>query len=252
MFFKFTTVNSTGAPAAFSSGGVTVYKDGSTVQDTTGLVLTSTFDTFVGLNHVTVSMAATSAFYAPGGEFTAIISSGAASENLAGYVLDKWSVKRGTPVTVSTAVSISTASVIQEVTSVTDGSTLTIAQLNALSTATHAEIYAKSTEVQALDNANSTATDGLIGGLENISAAAVNAEVVDVLYADSTGMQVGAPPASNSIAGKVGYNYGALIHGLRLGSSGKTFLNASSAVGWVKGIGDDGSTYFETRGTTST
>ena len=116
--FKFTTVNSTGAPAAFSSGGVTVYKDASTAPSATGLTLTSTFAAITGLNHVQVDMAGTSPFYTPGSKFIALVSSGAASESLAGYVLATWSVGHKPEVTVSTAVTISTATAIDSVTNV--------------------------------------------------------------------------------------------------------------------------------------
>lgn len=112
VFFSFTTVNSSGVPTALSSGGVTVYRDGSTVPATTGVTLTASFNAVTGFNRVQIDMVGTSTFYQPGAEFTAIISSGAASESLAGYTLAHWSVIRGTPVTVSTAVSISTASLI--------------------------------------------------------------------------------------------------------------------------------------------
>ena len=110
--FGFTTVNSSGVPTAFSSGGVTVYRDNSTVANTTGITLTSTFAGVVGLNRVRIAMAVTSTFYDAGGEYMAVISSGAASESLVGYTLAHWSVRRNTPVLVSTAVSISTASLI--------------------------------------------------------------------------------------------------------------------------------------------
>lgn len=89
---KFTTVNSTGAPTALSSAGVTVYRDGSTVQDSSGVTLTSTFDTVTGLNHLQVDMS-TAGFYSSAGEYTAIISSGAASEDLSGYVIGQWSIR---------------------------------------------------------------------------------------------------------------------------------------------------------------
>ena len=105
-------MNSSGVPTALSSGGVTVYQDGSTVQNTTGVTLTASFNAVTGYNRVQIDMVGTSTFYLPGSEFVAIISSGAASESLAGYTLAHWSVIRGTPVIVSTAVSISTASLI--------------------------------------------------------------------------------------------------------------------------------------------
>src|SRR3990172_8177701 len=121
VWFAFTTVNSSGAPTALSSAAVTVYRDASTVQNTTGVTLTASFDGVTGLNHVMVEMAGTSTHYEPGASFYAIISSGGVgAETLAGYTLAHWSVKDRIAVisslttiqTVSSAVSISTASLI--------------------------------------------------------------------------------------------------------------------------------------------
>src|SRR3990167_3601735 len=439
VFFGFTTVNSSGVPTALSSGGVTVYRDGSTVPATTGVTLTASFNGVTGFNRVQVDMAGTSTFYQPGAEFTAIISSGAASENLAGYTLAHWSVIRGTPVTVSTAVSISTASLIstsnvfasvasvtgnvtgsvgsvasatgiatavwgatrashvaagsfgemvststaapdQWVSALVTGSSLvnvvewqgvapstlgpnshiqvstaqtllgvstagsvgsvtgnvtgsvgSVASATGLATAiwgatrasyvavgsfgesisTGSSIAALTWNINSVTGAVGSVTGsvgsvasatglalaiwgatrsayvaagsfgesistgssiasvssgqtvtsvttvtgnvtGSIGSLTTAAALAVNAEVVDALATDSTGAPAGAPAAAASLETKVGFLYGALRHGLRVGSSGKTFLDASSAVQWVKGLVDDGSTYAETLASTST
>lgn len=95
VFHKFTTVNSSaGVPTALSSAGITVYRDGSTVQDATGVSLTADFDTVTGLNHLAVSMA-TAGFYSSAGEYQAVISSGGiGSDNVAGYVIAEWSLER--------------------------------------------------------------------------------------------------------------------------------------------------------------
>src|SRR3990167_1255271 len=340
VFFGFTTVNSSGVPTALSSGGVTVYRDGSTAPATTGITLTASFNGVTGFNRVQVDMAGTSTFYQPGAEFTAIISSGAASENLAGYTLAHWSVIRGTPVTVSTAVSISTASLIStsnvfaSVASVTGnvtGSVGSVASATGLALAiwgatrasyvavgsfgesisTGSSIAAATWNINSVTGAVGSVTGsvgsvasatglalaswgatrsayvgagsfgesistgssiasvssgqtvtsvttvtgnvtGSIGSLTTAAALEVNAEVADVIRTDSTGAPTGAPPASASLETKAGFIYAALRHGIRVGSSGKVFLDASSAVQWVKGIGDDGSSYFETLASTST
>lgn len=168
VYFKFTTVNSTGAPASFSSGGVTVYRNDSTVEDTTGLALTSTFDAITGLNHVTVSMS-TVGFYSSAGNFTAVISSGAASENLAGYVLAHWSVRNRFS-RISTAVDISTGSSISSVGTVTgDVAGNVTGTIGALTTAAAVDVndevaaalatYGGPTKAEL--DANSTASDAL-------------------------------------------------------------------------------------------
>jgi hypothetical protein len=85
--FRFTTVNSTGAPTALSSGGVTVFRDDSTATNSaSGVTLTVDVNAWTGLNLVEVDMS-TAGFYSSAGTYTAVISSGAGSENLQGYTL---------------------------------------------------------------------------------------------------------------------------------------------------------------------
>ncbi len=91
---KFTTVGSSGAPAALSSAAVVVYRSGSTVETSSGVVLTVSYDTRTGLNDLTISMA-TNGIFSSAGSFSAVISSGGvASADLAGYVVAEWSLGR--------------------------------------------------------------------------------------------------------------------------------------------------------------
>lgn len=76
--FKFTTFRpSTGA--AFTLGGtpaISVYKDNSTTQTTTGVTLTADFDAVTGLNHVRITTGSDGTFYADGSQFEAVITTG--------------------------------------------------------------------------------------------------------------------------------------------------------------------------------
>jgi hypothetical protein len=64
IYDKFTTVQpSTGAP--FTLGGtpaLSVYKDNSTTQTTTGVTLTASFDSVTGLNHYEIDTSADGTF----------------------------------------------------------------------------------------------------------------------------------------------------------------------------------------------
>ena len=124
---KFTTVNSSGVPTGFSSGGLTVYGASATDPSATGITLTSTFNAVTGLSHVKIAMS-TTGFYSSAGEFQVVVSSGAASEDLTGYVICEFSVGRKTAVLVSTAVAISTGSAIDSVTSVNSTVDANVAQ----------------------------------------------------------------------------------------------------------------------------
>ena len=76
--FKFTTFRpSTGAP--FTLAGtpvVSVYKDNSATQTTTGVALTVDFDAVTGLHHVRITTASDTTFYSNASAFECVITTG--------------------------------------------------------------------------------------------------------------------------------------------------------------------------------
>lgn len=76
--FKFTTRRfSTGAPFTLAgTPAVSVYKDNSTTQSTSGVTLTVDFDTVTGLNHVRIDTSADGTFYSAGSNFQVVITAG--------------------------------------------------------------------------------------------------------------------------------------------------------------------------------
>lgn len=76
--FTFTTRRfSTGAPHQLAgTPAVSVYKDASTTQSTTGVTLTVDYDTVTGLNHVAIDTSADGTFYAAGSDFNVVITAG--------------------------------------------------------------------------------------------------------------------------------------------------------------------------------
>lgn len=76
--FKFTTFRpSTGA--TYTLGGtpaISVYKDNSTTQTTSGVTLTADFDSVTGLNHVRITTSSDGTFYADGSQFEVVITTG--------------------------------------------------------------------------------------------------------------------------------------------------------------------------------
>lgn len=277
VFFKFTTVNSSGVPTALSSAGVTAYRDGSTVQDTTGLTLTSTFDAIVGLNMVQVDMS-TAGFYSSGGSYTVILSSGAASENLTGYTLahfslrDRFVLSTAGLETVSTAgletlssAGLETLSTLGITTLSSAGlETLSSAGLETLSTLGITTLSSAGLETLSTVGIETLSTVGLetvstVGletvstvGLETVTAAVINAEVLDVLDVDTFAVPTDLPSTLPTITGMMGYQHGTLRNQLTLGASAKTFYDPAGNVQWVKGLLDDGTTYVELVGSTST
>lgn len=66
----------TGAPATLTSGALSVYKDNSTTQSTTGVTFTGDFDSVTGLNHFTIDTSTDGTFYAAGSFFDIVVTTG--------------------------------------------------------------------------------------------------------------------------------------------------------------------------------
>jgi hypothetical protein len=78
IYGKFTTYRP-GSGATFTLGGtpaLSVYKDNSTTQSTTGVTLSADFDSVTGLNHFTIDTSADGTFYAAGSNFDVVVTTG--------------------------------------------------------------------------------------------------------------------------------------------------------------------------------
>lgn len=84
-----------------------------------------------------------------------------------------------------------------------------------------------------------------IAALNNLSAAQVNAEVVDALNTDTYGEPSGVPPATDSIVGKLGRLHMALRNQITVDATAKVFHDDGGNAEWKKSLSDDGSTYTE-------
>lgn len=91
---KFTTVQSTGAPTTLAgTPAISVYKDNSTTQTTTGVTLTVDFDSVTGLNNVRIDTSGDASFYAQGSNFQVVITTGTVnSVSAVGYVVGQFSI----------------------------------------------------------------------------------------------------------------------------------------------------------------
>ena len=106
VYGKFTTFRpSTGA--AFTLGGtpaLSVYKDNSTTQSTTGVTLTADFDTVTGLNHFAIDTSADGSFYAAGSFFDIVITTGSVdSVSVVGTVVGSFTLQKTSALRPTTA-----------------------------------------------------------------------------------------------------------------------------------------------------
>jgi hypothetical protein len=91
---------------------------------------------------------------------------------------------------------------------------------------------------------------GSVGSLAAQAKLDVNAEVVDVLSVDTFAEPTGVPPATTTLALKIGRLHQALRNGLTVTATDKTFTNDAGADLWKKPLSDDGTTYTEGEGVT--
>jgi hypothetical protein len=104
IYFKFTTFRpSTGAPFTLAgTPALSVYKDNSTSQTTTGVTLTADFDSVTGLNHVAIDTS--DAFYAAGSFFDVVITTGTVdSVSAVGTVVGRFTLRKNSALKPTTA-----------------------------------------------------------------------------------------------------------------------------------------------------
>lgn len=106
------------------------------------------------------------------------------------------------------------------------------------------------TDLPALIVSETNAVQADIAALNNLSAAQVNAEVVDALNVDTYAEPTGVPPATASLQRKISQVYMINRNGVEVTATNKTFLDDGGAGEWKKPLSDDGTTYAEGEGTT--
>lgn len=87
-----------------------------------------------------------------------------------------------------------------------------------------------------------------ISALNDISAADVNAQVLDVLNTDTFAEPTGVPAATATLATKIGYLYMALRNQITITATKMTFFDDAGNAEWEKDLSDAGGTYTETEG----
>lgn len=108
------------------------------------------------------------------------------------------------------------------------------------------------TQLAALDSDVTTGTADVlaaIAALNNLSAAQVNAEMVDVLTVDTYAEPSGVPPATTTLERKLGQLYMTLRNGFTVDATDKRFRDDGGSDAWRKPLSDDGTTYTEAEGT---
>ena len=106
IYGKFTTFRPSSG-AAYTLGGtpaLSVYKDNSTTQSTTGVTLTADFDSVTGLNHFAIDTSADGAFYSSGSFFSIVITTGTVDGvSVVGTVVAEFTLRKNSALKPATA-----------------------------------------------------------------------------------------------------------------------------------------------------
>jgi hypothetical protein len=94
------------------------------------------------------------------------------------------------------------------------------------------------------------ATAASITALNNLSAAQVNAEVLDVLNTDTFVQPTGVPSATVTLAEKIGRLYQMATSEMTVTATARTFYTFAGSALWKQTLADDGTTFSATDATT--
>lgn len=260
---KFTTRSfTTGVPTVLAGTPViSIYKDNNVTQTTTGVTLSVDFDGVVGLNNIHIDTA--DAFYAAGSNFQCVITTGTVGgvsvvgETVGAFSIEATSALRPTTagrtldVTATGGAGIDWANVENPTTAL---------NLSATNIDVDQVVASVSGAVGSVTGAVGSVT-GSVGSVTGLTAsnldatissratpAQVNAEVVDALSVDTYAEPSGVPPATTTLAVKIGRIYMTLRNQLTVTAAKKQFFNDAGAADWEKDLTDDGTTYTETEG----
>jgi hypothetical protein len=92
---KFTTVDTSGVPTAFTAAPIlSCYKDNSTTETILGITTTTSFDSRTGMHNVQVDLSQNTSFYSSGSDFQIVILAGTiGTTSLTGYIPVEFSIE---------------------------------------------------------------------------------------------------------------------------------------------------------------
>lgn len=231
VYGKFTTYRpSTGA--AFTLGGtpaLSVYKDNSVTQSTTGVTLTADFDTVTGLNHFAIDTSADGTFYSSGSFFDIVITTGTVdSVSVVGSVVGSFTLRKNSALKPATA----GRTVVVDASGLVDANTVKVGPTGSGTAQTAGDIIGDTNDIQTRLPAAlvSGRMDSSVGAMaaNTLTAAATaadfGAEMATAVWTDTTA-------GDFTVALSVGKS---VMNGVALGT-GLTVAAVSGAVGSVTG-----------------
>lgn len=235
IYGKFTTVRpSTGAPFTLAgTPAISIYKDNSTTESTSGVTLTVDFDSRTGLHHYAIDTSTDATFYSAGSFFDIVLTTGTVdSISVVGTVINRFTIRKNSSLKPATA---GRTLLVDASGQVTVGAIVA----GAIAAATFA--------TNALDAVWSTAVRVLTAGtnLNDLSAAQVKAQVVAALNTDTYAEPgQGAPVATTTLVDKIGHLYKAYRNKkTQTSATFSLFADDAVTVDQKAAVSDDGTTF---------
>lgn len=248
IYGKFTTYRpSTGA--AFTLGGtpaLSVYKDNSVTQSTSGVTLTADFDAVTGLNHFAIDTSLDGTFYAAGSFFDVVITTGTVDGvSVVGAVVASFTIRKTSDLKPTTAGRTLDVSAGGEagVDWANVGSPTTVVGLTGTTIATTQKVDVETIKTNPVVNAGTITfpTGATLASTTNITAGTVTtATNVTTVNGLAAGVITAASVAASALNGKGDWNVGktgySLTAGTGLGNQTADITgNLSGSVGSVTG-----------------
>lgn len=255
IYGKFSTFRpSTGA--AYTLAGtpaLSVYKDNSTTQSTTGVTLTADFDSVTGLNHFAIDTSADGSFYAAGSFFDIVVTTGTVdSVSVVGSVVASFTIRKNSALKPTTAGRTLDVSAGGEagLDWANVGSPTTTLALTGTTIATTQKVDVETIKTQTVTAAAGVTFPTSIASPTNITAgtittvtnltnapsagdltatmkASVNAEVLDVLATDTFAEASAVPAATSTIKDKINWMFA--LHRNKVTQTATTLLVRNDA-----------------------
>lgn len=222
IYGKFTTYRpSTGAPFTLAgTPALSVYKDNSTTQSTSGVTLTVDFDAVTGLHHFAIDTSTDGTFYSAGSFFDIVITTGTVdSVSVVGSVVASFTIRKNSalkPTTASRTLDVSTTGEAG-IDWANIGSPTTTVAFTGTTIATTQKVDVETIKTQAITAAAgitfptsiaspTNITAGTITTVTNLTNAPTAGDLTATMKTSVTTAATAATPTAAAVTGNVGGN----------------------------------------------
>ncbi len=231
IYDKFTTYRpSTGAPFTLAgTPALSVYKDNSTTQSTSGVTLSADFDSVTGFNHYAIDTSSDGTFYSAGSFFQVVITTGTVdSVSAVGTVVGRFSIRKNSALKPTTA----GRTLVVDASGLADANTVKLGPTGAGTAQTARDI---GTSV-LLSSGTGTGQLSLSSGLVTLAAVTHTGAVIPTVTTTTTATNLTNAPTAGDFTATMKTSIGTAVAASAVASvTGNVSGNVVGSVGSVTG-----------------